>query len=111
MATIQIEVSPELAERLQQYRHELPRLLEMVLRDMEHEAGDQTSSETLDDTVVKGQLKEVLRESGAAGPSAEAVHQYLRERVGQEWTPLAVGGQAASEMIIEERKSRSWEEA
>ena len=111
MAAIQIEVSPELAERLQRYQHALPRLLEKAVSELEQDEADQAPTEALQDSFVKEQIREVLREAGAVGPSTEAMLRHLRERTGQAWEPLPSRGQPSSEMIIDERKSRSWEEA
>ncbi len=107
MATIQIEVSAELAERLQRYQHELPRILEESLHNLERENAVQQPSDQSDEETLQ-RIYEALCAAGAVGPTPEERRRHLAEH--DDWAPLEISGQPLSEMIIEERKSRSWDD-
>jgi hypothetical protein len=81
METIQIEVSPELAQRLRPSPEEL---------------------------TLQKQISVVLHQIGAYGADLETVRQYLGSHENQDWMPIQTNGKPASEMIVEERASRSW---
>ncbi|MEK8022066.1 MAG: hypothetical protein VSS75_034755 [Candidatus Parabeggiatoa sp.] len=108
METIQIQVTTELAQQLRFYENELPRLLELALRLIKRENLKQ--SEPLHSTALSNQEQtiSVLRRSGAIGPQAKDIAQYLAKPTVKKWQPIHASGQSASEMIIEERKSRVW---
>ncbi len=93
METIQVQVSPNLAQRLRSHYHELPQILEWGLRHVEGE---------------EQQLVSALNQVGATGPDPEVVVQYLQEQATEQWTPIPSEGKPASEMIVEERDSRPW---
>ena len=108
MTTIQIEVPASLAERLQRYQHDLPRILEQGLLEVERADADRSMAADPRDTVSEAQTEAVLRRLGATGPDADERRRYLAERELQGWTPPAAGDQSLSEMIVEERDSRPW---
>ncbi|EDN65444.1 hypothetical protein BGP_6381 [Beggiatoa sp. PS] len=110
METIQIQVTTELAQQLRFYQNELPRLLELGLRLLKTENLKQIQTETAHLTSLSKQEQtiSVLRRSGANGPQAKAIAQYLAKPAVKNWQPIHARGQSASDMIIEERKSRVW---
>jgi len=107
MATIQIEVSAELAERLQRYQHELPRIIEQGLHELERGNTVQQPSNHSDAETLQ-RVYEALRAAGAVGPTPEERRRHLAEH--DDWAPLVISEQPLSEMIIEERKSHSWDD-
>jgi len=107
--TIQIQVSSELARRLRPYQRELPRILEWGLRRVEGETEAAAGAEpALEAMALQKRVVTVLRRAGAIGPDPEEMAQYLAQRENRRWTPIQAGGKPASQMIIEERDSRSW---
>jgi len=90
METIQVQIPSDLARRLEPHYRELPQILEWGLRHIEAE---------------QQQLTVALRQAGAIGPEQDQVIQYLEA---EPWVPVQAGGQAASDIIIEERDSRPW---
>lgn len=107
MATIQIEVSAELAERLQRYQDDLPRILEQGLREVEREPETQQSAPS-----TRQEILDALRSAGLVVESDPAVvARYLAERRQRDSEPITVGGKPISELIVEERKQRWGEKA
>lgn len=93
-----MQVPSELAQRLRPYYNQLPQILEWGLRHLEREKTE---------TELQKQVVVALRQAGAAGPGPETIAQYLAEQETSHWTPIQAGGKPASEIIIEERASRS----
>jgi hypothetical protein len=110
METIQIPVTSELAQQLRFYQDELPRLLELGLRLIKTENLKQIQTETAYLTSLSLQEKtiNVLRRAGANAHQAKDIAQYLAKPAVKNWQPIHASGQSASDMIIEERKSRVW---
>jgi len=110
METIQIQVTTELAQQLRFYQNELPRLLELGLSLLKTENIKPIQTETahLMSFSKQEQTIKVLRRAGANGPQAKAIAQYLAKPAVKNWQPIHASGQLASDMIIEERKSRVW---
>ncbi|OIO98528.1 MAG: hypothetical protein AUK03_01170 [Anaerolineae bacterium CG2_30_64_16] len=109
METIQIEVSSNLARRLQPYQNKLPRLLEWGLRVVEKETKARSDADLeLEMMAVQERTITTLREAGAIGADPEIISQYLAAGDTRAWQPIAAGGKPASEMIVEERDSRGW---
>ena len=96
MQTIQIEIPDELALKLLPYQHDLPSLLEAGLAVKEH---------TAQPTSIDGEAERVRRVLLASGrvrvpsPHTDAA-PYVRH------TPVAITGQAISEIVIEQRGER-----
>lgn len=107
MTMIQIDVPAALAERLQRYKDDLPRLLESALDAAEHAADEQQPVDDLNEKSVEERMEAVLRAMGIRGPTAEERAQYRASRAFQEWTPVPAEGPSASDMIIADRRSRS----
>jgi hypothetical protein len=105
METICIQVSPELAERLRPYQSDLPDILDRALRQIE--LGKQTEP-TSGGMALQQQVSAVLHQAGARGSNPEEIRQYLTSRENQQWVPIRANGKPASELIVEERKSRPW---
>ena len=105
---IQVQVSADLARRLRPYRHELPRILEQGLRDLE-EAQETVAELVPDEVALQKRIILSLRQAGAAGPDPKDTVAYLSADENQNWRPIQAGGAPASEMIVEERASYPWE--
>jgi hypothetical protein len=109
METIQIEVSPELAQRLRPYQDELPDILERALRQVEQERERQAEARlSAEELALQRRISVALRQAGARGADPDAVTEYLDSRENQDWVPIQTNGMPASKMIVEERASRSW---
>jgi hypothetical protein len=109
METIQIQITEELAQQLRSYTNELPRLLELGLRLIKDGGVAQPVTQVEPTSLsVQEQAIRVLRKAGATGPDAKSIAQYLAKPIVTNWQPIRAGGKPASAMIIEERKSRSW---
>ncbi len=109
MEIIQVQVPSELARRLRPYQSELPRILEWGLRRIERETETKTRAESEPGAMaLQKQVIAALHRAGAVGPDPKDVAQYLAGRENQHWMPIQAGGKPASQMIIEERDSRSW---
>ena len=112
METIQVNVSPGLARRLQPYQDELSRLLEWGLRHAEETAAIRPKAKPgSNELAVQKQVIAALHQAGAIGPEPEVTAHYLAEREGRAWQPIAAAGKPASEMIVEERDNRTWARA
>jgi hypothetical protein len=109
METIQIEVSPELAQRLRPYQDELSDILERALRQVEQEREMQAEAKlSAGELALQRQISVALHQAGARGADPEMVTQYLDSGENQDWVPIQTNGKPASEMIVEERDSRVW---
>lgn len=110
MTMIQIDVPAALAERLQRYKDDLPRLLESALDAAEHAADEQQALDDLHEQSDEERIMAVLHEVGAVGPTAEEQAHYLAERELMDWQPLTIPGPPVSDDIIRERRERWGEE-
>ena len=59
-------------------------------------------------TSLQEKIISVLHLAGANGPQAKDITQYLAKPEVKNWQPIHASGKLASDMIIEERKSRVW---
>ena len=96
MITIPIKLPDELARRLLPMQDRLPDIIERGLREIEAEA--QESSPL---TARKAQILKALQSTGIVSmPEVSSVAKATRH------SPIEVGGQPASEIIIEQRGQR-----
>jgi plasmid stability protein len=110
METIQIRVPSSLAQELLPYQSELPRVLEMGLRQLKkREAAHAKESENEDRTVLE-QTIAALQQAGAIGPTLAAISQYVTGSENRTWKPIVAPGKPASQMILDERQSYAWSE-
>jgi len=107
METIQILVPSELAQRLQPYQDDLPRVLEWGLRYVEGEIETEANAiPTPEAMALQKRVIAALQQTGVTGPDLDEMAQYLSGSENQRWRPIQAGGKPASEMIVEERDSR-----
>jgi hypothetical protein len=59
---------------------------------------------------VNDRINIALQEAGLEPYEPEKVAQYLASPENRNWQPLLAGGKPASELIIEERRNRIWEQ-
>jgi hypothetical protein len=110
METIQIRVPTSLARELLPYQNELPRVLEMGLRQFRKRKAAQVNEIGNEDRVALEQTVSALQQAGAIGPTPETVSQYVMSSENRAWKPIAAPGKPASQIIIEERQSYAWSE-
>lgn len=107
MVIIQLEVPEDLAERLQQHQAHLADILERGLNELDEDIA------TSDDVDVErdedARLEAALRAAGVRNPSVARRRRYMQSPEWQDWRPVPASGPPASDMIVTERKSRSWE--
>ncbi len=79
MARIEIDVSPELAARLQHYQGELPRLLERALDEVERDRGAETraSEGALASLAWREQWQAFAQAVGEAWPAGTSALETL----------------------------------
>ena len=106
METIQVEVSPELAERLRTYSSQLTQILEWGLHYVEAEEAPEVKSASLE----RQKTLDALRASGLMlelDPTLAARYQAGAETSRR--TPIYVKGKPLSEIIVAER-GPTWDE-
>ena len=100
METIQVEVSPELAERLRTHANQLTQILEWGLHYIEAEEKTENKSASLE----RQKTLDALRASGLLLDLDHTLAARYRSGVNtSRRTPVYVKGKPLSEMIIAER--------
>jgi hypothetical protein len=102
METIELQVSPELAQRLRQHTDQLPQILEWGLRHLEQEQG------LLEADIQRRRVREALQTAGlslsrSASPSTAGL---LSSGQRAELSRRFSAGRPLSELITEEREDR-----
>lgn len=110
METIQIRVPSSLAQELLPYQSELPRVLEMGLRQLKKRKAEQIRKIGDEDRAALEQTISALQQAGAIGPTPETVLQYVTASENRTWKPIVAPGRPASQMILDERQSYVWNE-
>lgn len=105
METIQIEVTIDLATRLEPYKNDLSKLLELGLRCLEENQTHEPNAILSPQHVI-----DVLRRAGAIGPDLPIIANYLAQPETQAWQPIPTGGKPASEIIIDQRHGMNGDE-
>ena len=96
MITIPVKLPDELARRLMPIQDRLPDIIERGLREIEAEAQG-----SLPPTARKAQILKALQSTGIVSmPELSSAAKATRH------SPITVGGQPASEIIIEQRGQR-----
>lgn len=90
METIQVNVSPGLARRLQPYQNELSRLLEWGLCHAEETIAIRPKEKPgSNELALQKQVIAALHQAGAVGSEPEITAHYLADREGRAWQPIA----------------------
>ncbi len=108
MEIIQIRVPSSLAREVLPYQSELPRVLEMGLRQLKKRKTAQVDEAGDKDRNALEQTISALQQAGAIGPTPEAVSQYVATSENRSWNPISAPGKPASQIILDERQSYTW---